>query len=79
MKIEIIGSSCGNCNQMDEVVRKVVAAMKVKAEITRDDTVCGVVKAQGAMTPILKINGKMVSEGRVASPAEVKKWILEAK
>lgn len=78
MKIEVFGFGCNNCERLGEIVKKLVEALKIDAEIVLVQSWDKIMEGGIMMTPALKINGAEKCEGRMPSIAEVKRWILEA-
>ncbi len=72
------GSKCTKCVKTAARIREVLDAMKVKAEVVTVSDMAELLEAGVVMTPGVFIDGKKRSEGRVPSPAEIKKWVLEA-
>ena len=78
MRIEILGSGCARCHGLKDNVRKALAILGKDAEVV-DVTDMQQIMAYGVMSmPVLVIDGKVVSAGRVLSPEEVKKSIVGA-
>jgi small redox-active disulfide protein 2 len=75
MKIAILGTGCTKCKKTEEIVRKVVAANKVKAEIEKVEDIQEIMKYKVMTTPAVAIDGKVVSAGRVPSEQDVKKML----
>ncbi|MBI2330729.1 MAG: TM0996/MTH895 family glutaredoxin-like protein [Chloroflexi bacterium] len=78
LTIKVLGSGCANCKRVEQIVRKVVSEMSLEAEVIKV-TEYPDIMAYGVMsTPGLVINEKVVSYGRIPSPAEVTTWITNA-
>ena len=65
MKIRIIGSGCDSCERLEKNVKSAAERSKVEYEFLK---VCDY---ETKMTPILFINNKMISAGKVPSVVEL--------
>jgi len=75
MVIEVLGMGCPKCKKTEEVVRRVVEEDGIDALVTHI-TDLSQISARGAMlTPAVCIDGKIVSEGKVPSPDDVRRWL----
>ncbi len=72
MIIKILGSGCSKCQALTENTRKAMADAGREAEILKV-TDFAEIAAHGVMsTPALVVDGKVVSVGKVLSPAEIR-------
>ncbi len=75
MTIQVLGSGCAKCHQLEENVRAAVAAMGIKAgveHITDTDTIVDM----GVMiTPALTVDGEVLSAGKVLSTEQIVKLL----
>lgn len=80
MKIEILGTGCHNCIELDLLVAKVVRDLGLKgAEIQRVDDECRIRRYMTLEAiPGLVIDGVLVSERQVPSAETLKGWLAEA-
>lgn len=78
LTIKILGSGCANCKRVEQIVRKIVADMSLEAEILKVTEYPDIMKYNILSTPGLVINEKVVSTGRIPTPAEVTTWITNA-
>lgn len=71
MIIKILGSGCSKCQALTENTRKALADAGREAEILKV-TDFAEIAAHGVMsTPALVVDGKVVSVGKVLSPADI--------
>lgn len=71
MKIEIFGTGCMKCRQLEENVRKVVEQIGIDAEIVKVTDIETMIDRGLMATPGLAVNGKLVVAGRVPSNHEL--------
>jgi small redox-active disulfide protein 2 len=76
--IKVLGSGCANCKRLEAVVRQVVEAEKIEAEIIKVTNFEEITKYPILHTPGLAINEKVVSSGRIPAINEVAGWLKTA-
>ena len=76
LRVEVLGSGCAKCNQLEAAVREALTKMEINAEIDHVTDFAKIATYGVMSTPALVINGKVVSFGKVLKTAEVTK-ILE--
>jgi small redox-active disulfide protein 2 len=73
--IEVLGSGCPKCRDVERVVREVVDAAGIEAEV-RHVTDMAEIASRGILsTPGLAIDGTVVLAGRVPTRAQVAGWL----
>ncbi len=78
LTIKVLGPGCANCKKLEEVARKAVASLNVEAEIIKVTDMQAIIAYDVLRTPGLVINEKLVSSGRIPTPATVVEWIRAA-
>ncbi len=78
LSIKVLGPGCANCRKLEEVAREAVAATGVEAEIAKVTDMQQIIAYDVLKTPGLVINEKLVSSGRIPTPASVAEWIRAA-
>jgi small redox-active disulfide protein 2 len=78
MKIQILGTGCSRCNVLTANAEKAVQALGLQTEIEKVTDIKEIMKFQILMTPGLVIDGKVKSAGRIPSPDEIKRMLVEA-
>lgn len=81
MKIEVCGPGCARCHTTVENVQKVVKelALEQTVEVSEVKDIMAISTKGVLLTPGVIIDGTKVSEGRIPSPEEIKRWIDERK
>ncbi len=78
LTIKVLGSGCANCKRVEQIARKVVEEMALEAEIVKVTDYNDITAYNILSTPGLVINEKLVSYGRIPTPAEVTTWLANA-
>jgi small redox-active disulfide protein 2 len=78
LTIKVLGSGCANCKRVEQIVRKIVDEMSLEAEVIKVTEYPDIMKYNIMSTPGLVVNEKVVSTGRIPTPAEVTTWLTNA-
>lgn len=78
LTIKVLGSGCANCKRLEQIARKVVEDMALEAEVIKVTGYNDIAAYNILSTPGLVINEKVVSTGRIPTPAEVSTWLANA-
>jgi small redox-active disulfide protein 2 len=78
LTIKVLGSGCANCKKLEAVTRQVVSEMGVEAEVVKVTEYPDIMAYNIMSTPGLVINEKVVSSGRIPSPAEITTFVANA-
>jgi len=78
LTIKILGSGCANCKRVEQIARKVVDEMALEAEVVKVTDYNDIAAYNVLSTPGLVVNEKVVSSGRIPTPAEVTTWLTNA-
>jgi small redox-active disulfide protein 2 len=78
LTIKILGTGCPNCKKLEAVARQAVDMTGVAAEIVKVTEYPYILAYDILSTPGLVVNEKVVSSGRIPSPAEVSTWLADA-
>jgi small redox-active disulfide protein 2 len=78
LTIKILGPGCANCQRLEEIARQAASDMNVTAEFAKVTDYNDILAYDVLSTPGLVINEKLVSSGRIPSPASVSAWIADA-
>ncbi|MEY3869098.1 MAG: hypothetical protein RLZZ338_2989 [Cyanobacteriota bacterium] len=71
IKVEIMGSGCKKCRQLEENARSAIASLGIEAEVQHITDQIEIAKRGVMSTPALAVNGKIVSKGKVISPEQI--------
>jgi small redox-active disulfide protein 2 len=75
MKIQILGTGCPKCKQLEANARKALEETGKKAEIIKVTEIDKIIGYGVMSTPALVIDGKIKSSGRIPDSGEIKKWL----
>jgi small redox-active disulfide protein 2 len=78
LTIKVLGSGCANCKRVEQIVRKIVDEMSLDVEVIKVTEYPDIMKYNIMSTPGLVVNEKVVSTGRIPTPAEVTTWLTNA-
>jgi small redox-active disulfide protein 2 len=78
LTIKILGSGCANCKRLEQIARKVVEEMSIEADVVKVTDYQDIMTYNVLSTPGLVVNEKLVSSGRIPTPAEVTTWVADA-
>jgi small redox-active disulfide protein 2 len=78
LTIKILGSGCANCKRLEQITQKVVEEMGLEAEVVKVTDYNDILKYNIISTPGLVIDEKVVSSGRIPSPAEITTFLTTA-
>ena len=73
--IKILGSGCANCKRVEQITHKVITDMGIEAEVIKVTDYAEIMTYNIMSTPGLVINEKLVSAGRIPTPAEITTWL----
>lgn len=71
MKIEVLGTGCAKCVQLEAVVKEAIAKSGKFVELEKVSDIMKIMEYQVVSTPGLVIDGKVVSTGKMLSVDEV--------
>jgi len=78
LTIKILGSGCANCKRLEQIARQAVDSLGIESEVVKVTDMKDIMAYDVLQTPGLVINGKLVSSGRIPTPASVVEWIKTA-
>jgi small redox-active disulfide protein 2 len=78
LNIKILGSGCPNCKKLEALTREAVEQLSIEAEVSKVTDYADIMAYNIMSTPGLVINEKVVSSGRIPSPAEITTFLTNA-
>ena len=75
MKIEILGTGCPKCKQLEENTKKAIEESGKKVEIVKVTEIGKIIEYGVMSTPAIVIDGEVKSCGKVADIEEIKVWL----
>jgi small redox-active disulfide protein 2 len=76
MKIEVLGTGCSKCNELEMKVKQAIAKSGRFIQFEKVTDMMQIMQYGVTATPGLVIDGKIVSTGRVPSPDEILEMIV---
>ena len=77
MKIEILGTGCSKCKELELKVKEAVAKSDKFVQIEKVEDITQIMQYNVMSTPGLVIDGKVVSTGKVPSIDEILGMMVE--
>ena len=77
LEVKVFGTGCITCDKLEAQIFDILAKLGLAADIEKvfdlDD-----IWRHGVLTPpALKINGKIVCQGKMPTPVEIEQWLQE--
>lgn len=71
LKLEILGSGCKKCQQLEANAKEALKTLNLEAEVLHVADTMEIVKRGVMSTPALVVNNKVVSQGKVLSASQI--------
>jgi len=78
MKIQVLGSGCATCKNLHQAVKEVVKKLNIETEVEYSEDITKIVELGAMGSPVLAINGRLITSGKVPSAEEIEAAILSA-
>jgi small redox-active disulfide protein 2 len=78
MDIKVLGSGCGNCRKLYQVVEQAIARTGVPASLEKVEEYREIMRYGVFSTPALVVNGKVLSAGKIPDLTQVSTWVTTA-
>ena len=75
MKIEVLGTGCAKCANLENVVKQAIAKSGKFVQLEKVEDMMKIMEYQVVSTPALVVDGNVVSTGKVLSVEEVLTFI----
>ncbi len=75
MNIKILGTGCAKCKRLEQLVRKVVIANQIEAQIEKVTDYTDIMRYPILSTPALVVDGEVAASGRIPSEDEILGWL----
>lgn len=75
MKVEVLGTGCPKCNQLEQNAKAAVASLGLTCEVSHVKDMNEIVSRGVMMTPALAIDGTVKVMGKVPSAEEIAKLL----
>lgn len=79
VRIQVLGPGCFNCDRMEQIVREVLAELKIPGDLSHVTDPVEISKFGVLGVPVLVINGRIVCVGTVPDRNRVKQWLIDLK
>mgnify|MGYP000956873376 FL=1 len=78
MKIEVLGSGCSRCKQLEKDVYNALAELDIAADVTKVKDIQKIMNYKVMATPALVIDGQVKVAGRVPRKEELLNYLKDA-
>jgi small redox-active disulfide protein 2 len=79
MKIQILGTGCPKCRQLEANAREALAGASIEASVEKVTDVDEIINMGVMMTPALAVDGMVKSAGKVLSKDEIARILQGSK
>ena len=77
MNIKVLGPGCPKCQQVEQLVKEVVAESGVDAQVEKVTDIMKIAGYGVFGTPAVVVDGEVKSVGKIPKKEEIKTWIRE--
>ena len=74
-KIQVFGTGCPKCNQLEANAKEAVKKLEIEAEVEKVTDINRIAEAGVMMTPALAIDGEIKIARKVASVDDIAGWL----
>ena len=78
MHIEILGSGCARCHNLETNVHQALQLLGKEAQVTAVTDMSQIMASGVLSMPALVVDGKVLASGRVLSPEEIRRALVSA-
>lgn len=76
LKVEILGSGCKKCQQLEANAKEAIATLGIDAEVFHITDVVEIAQRGVMSTPALVVDNRVVSKGQVLSPKQIQPLLV---
>lgn len=76
IKIEVLGTGCKKCQQLEANAKEAIAALNLEAEVLHITDPMKIAERGVMKTPALMINDTLVSQGKVATAEQIQPYLM---
>ena len=74
-KVQVYGTGCPKCNQLESNARAAVEQLGIEADVVKVTDINQIASAGVMLTPALAIDGEVKVSQKVASVEEIEGWL----
>lgn len=74
-RIEILGTGCAKCNELESRTKEAVKTLGIEAEISKVSDIKKISQYGVMITPALAVDGVVKVTGKVPKVEEIQEWI----
>ena len=78
MRVEVLGSCCGNCQRTMDMIAEVAREKGAAIDLVKIDDIRQIVEYGVMSTPGVVIDGKVVHAGGMPTRARIEQWLTGA-
>jgi small redox-active disulfide protein 2 len=78
MRVRVFGPGCARCHELERASREALDGLAYPYELTKVEDIPGIAAAGVLRTPALEIDGRLVLQGRVPGPTELRRIFEKA-
>lgn len=78
MKIEVLGTGCAKCNQMEKDVYNALAELNIVADVSKVADIKKIMAYKVMLTPALVIDGEVKVAGRLPKKDELLNYLKKS-
>jgi small redox-active disulfide protein 2 len=71
LKVEILGTGCKKCQQLETNAKEAIAHRQLEADIAHITDTMEIIQRGVMKTPALVVDGKVLSQGKVLEPQDI--------
>ncbi len=77
MKIQVLGAGCAKCKNLHKTVEEAVKKIGLNLEVEYSTDIAEMVRLGAMASPVLAIDGEVITAGKIPSQVEIEKIIKE--